>query len=55
MQVHFVAIEIGVVTVAVGVMHADGLFFGEHSGDMGHQRGLVECGLAIEQEHVATL
>lgn len=53
--VDLVAIEVGVVRVAVGVVHPDGLIAGvaQHADAVGHDPGLVQRRLAVHQHAVA--
>ncbi len=53
MHVHLVTVEVGVVSVAVGVMHADRLLAWQHSDSVTHDGGLVECRLPVHENHVA--
>ena len=54
--VHLVAVEVGVVRVAVGVMHADGLLgrrqVPQHADAVGHHRGLVQGWLAVHDDQI---
>jgi hypothetical protein len=53
MHVHFVTIEIGVVGVAVGVVHANRFLARQHSDSVTHDGGFVERRLPVHQNHVA--
>lgn len=47
-KIHLIAIEVSVVSTAVGIVHADSLLFGQDASDMGHDTRLVEGRLAID-------
>ena len=51
-QVHFVTVKVSVVGVAIGVVHAEGLFVGEHAHPMGHHGWLVEGWLAVHEDNI---
>mmetsp|Transcript_54890 Transcript_54890/g.95990 ORF Transcript_54890/g.95990 Transcript_54890/m.95990 type:complete len:233 (+) Transcript_54890:976-1674(+) len=53
--IHLVTIEIGVVSVAVGIVHAQGLLLhvAQHARLVCHDSRLVQCGLAVHQQHIA--
>ncbi|KAI3487069.1 hypothetical protein L1887_49105 [Cichorium endivia] len=53
MHVHLVTVEIGVVRVAVCVVHADRLLADEDAGLVGHHRGTMQRGLSVEQKDIA--
>ena len=52
-QVHLVAVEIGIVRGTVRVVHADRALALEHARGVRHDAGLVQRRLAIDQQHVA--
>ena len=53
MDVHLIAVEVSIVSIAVGVMHPDGLLLGQNASDMRHDRRLMQSWLPIHQQHVA--
>jgi hypothetical protein len=52
MEIHLVSVKIGVVGVAVGVVHVDCFFLTKHVGLVGHHGWLVEGGLTVDEEVV---
>ena len=54
-HVHLVTVEIGVVGVAVGVVHAQCLLSWQYSGAVTHHGRLVECGLTVHDDNVAVV
>ncbi len=55
MKIHFISIEISVIGFTVGIVHSDGLFFGEDSCDVRHDVRFMKCGLTIEKQHISGL
>ena len=51
-NVHFIAIEIGVVSATVSVVHSDGLFLGKNTCNMRHDRWLMKSWLSVYQKDV---
>jgi hypothetical protein len=52
MHIHFISIEIGVVGVAVGVVHANRFFTRQDTNSVTHDRRLVECRLSVHQDDI---
>jgi hypothetical protein len=55
MHVHFVAIKVGVVGVAIGVVQTQGLLSGQHANSVSHDGGFVEGWLPVNQDDVPVL
>ena len=57
MHVHFIAIKIGIVRVAVGIMHANCLHgrICKHTRNMRHDTRFVQRRLTIHQDNVTRL
>ena len=54
MHVHFITIEIRIVGVAVRVVHPNSPFIGKYSSFVTHNGRLVERGLAVHQNDIAS-
>ena len=52
-EVHLIAVEIRVVRLAVGVVHANRALAGKHLGGVRHDARFVQSGLPVHQEDVA--
>jgi hypothetical protein len=51
-HVHLVTVEVGIVGVAVGVVHANGFFPWQNPNSVTHDGGLVERRLPVHQDHI---
>ena len=52
MDVHLITIKIGIVSVAVSIMHPDRLLLGQNSAPMSHDTWLVKSRLSVDKKRV---
>ncbi|KAH3683395.1 hypothetical protein WICPIJ_005614 [Wickerhamomyces pijperi] len=55
MHVHFITVEIGIVSVGVGVMQSQGLFTRQDTNPVTHHGGLMQGWLTVHDHHIVVL
>lgn len=51
-QIHFIPIEISIVSAAIAVVHSDCLLFRQYPGLMSHYGWFVQSGLSVYEQNV---
>ena len=54
MHVHLITIEIGIVSVTIGVVHANNPLIGKHTSLVTHYRGFMESWLTVHQDVITS-